>query len=84
MTEAMKEYLGIRPATAEEIEIYERVDAMMVAMPDDEFDTVLDIVNEFAFAYGAERRKAYNKIYRLAKKLALTVKELETWYWVEE
>ena len=80
MTTAMKEYFGIRPATVEEIAIFNKIEALLT---DDNFDTVLDIVNEFAFAYGQERRKAYNKAYRLGKKLGVTVKELETWYWVE-
>ena len=76
----MEEYFGVRYATEEEVATFKKIEALLT---DDDFEIAIDIIGDFACAYGQERRKAYNKAYRLAKKLGVTVEELEIWYFID-
>ena len=79
----MKNYTFTREATAEEIRDYELVEERTKDMDDGEFAEIVDMLGEYFLSYGAERKAAYNKVYRFAKKLGVTVKVLDNWYFTE-
>lgn len=79
----MKNYTFTREATAEEIRDYELVEELTKDMDDGEFMEVIDMLDEYFMNYGAERKIAYPKVYRFAKKLGVTVKTLDNWYFTE-
>lgn len=79
----MKNYTYTREATAEEIRDYELIEKLTADIDDEEFSAVVDILSKYFFNYGAERKAAYPKAYRFAKKLGVTVKALENWYFTE-
>lgn len=79
----MKNYTCAREATAEEIRDYELVEELTKDMDDDEFDKVLTMLSDYFMSYSEYRKKAYPKVYRFAKKLGVTVKVLNNWYFTE-
>ena len=70
-----------RKATAEEIAIYEKIEAQLT---EENFEQVTEEVGDFVFSYGKERKEAYNKLRKWAKRFEVTIPQLETWYCVEE
>ena len=79
----MKNYTFTREATAEEIRDYELIEKLTANMDDEEFAEVLDMLGECFINYGEARKAAYSKVYRFAKKLGVTVKALDNWYFTE-
>lgn len=79
----MKNYTFTREATAEEISDYELVEKLTAEMDDEEFSEVLDMLSDYFLSYGEARRAAYSKVYRFAKRLGITVKTLDNWYFTE-
>lgn len=73
----------IREATEKEIENYKTIEAKFEALEDDEYMTIVDTVSEYVFSYGKEKKTAYNKVYRLAKKYNTTVSNLYDWYCID-
>lgn len=81
---ALQEYTGVRYAYAEEINLYNEVEAILADMSLDEMDNIIEIVGDYVWAYKSEEiRKTYQRVYRLAKKLGTTVKALKTWYFID-
>ena len=79
----MKNYTFTREATATEIRDYELVEKLTKDMDDEEFAKVMAMLTDY-FMSGSEYRKtAYPKVYRFAKKLGVTVKTLNNWYFTE-
>ncbi len=77
----MKHYEMSRPATAEEIANYELIDSLTADYDDGELMEFLDIVSDYVTAYRPEKRKAaYNKLYRIVKKMGATVPACVDWY----
>lgn len=85
MTKELKEYLGIRNATEEEVATYYKVESLIT---DEIFDDALEIASLIPCINYCEDKKEekrnYNRAYRLAKKLGITVNDLVTWYCTEE
>ena len=79
----MKSYTYTRQATTEEIRDYELVEKLTADMDDGEFSTICAMLGEYFMGYGKARKAAYSKAYRFAKKLDVTVKVLENWYFTE-
>ena len=73
-----KEMLG-REATTEEIKVYNKVNEIVNAMEDEEFDQFVEIISERVFDWENDK-KVYNRAYRTAKKYGLTLNEAITWY----
>ena len=74
-----------RPATLDEIRIYNVVNEYANTLTDDQYFDLVDQVSEYVFAWRKdERRKAYQKLYRLARKIGVTVADLGTWYCIDE
>ena len=50
---------------------------------DEEFAEILTMLSDYFMSYGEYRKTAYPKVYRFAKKLGVTVKALDNWYFTE-
>ena len=72
-----------REATKEEMKKYNKVEAVVKAMTDDEFDKFVEVIGERVFDW-TSNKAVYNKAYRLAKKYGLTMEEVETWYCIDD
>lgn len=79
----MKTYTYTREATAKEINDYELVEKLTADIDDSEYGEVLDMLSKYFLSYGEARKAAYPKVYRFAKKLGVTVKTLDNWYFTE-
>lgn len=79
----MKNYTFTREATAAEIRDYELVEKLTKDMDDEEFSNVLTMLGDYFMDYGEARKAAYPKVYRFAKKLGVTVRTLNNWYFTE-
>lgn len=79
----MKNYTFTRKATAEEIKDYELVERLTADIDDGEFMEILDTLSEYFMNYGEARKAAFPKVFRFAKKLGVTVKVLDNWYFTE-
>lgn len=72
-----------RTATVNEVATYNKVENLLTT--DELFEKALEIVSDKVFNYNASLTKLYyNRVYRFAKSLGLTVQEMETWYFIEE
>ena len=72
-----------RYATAEEVSVFDKVEALLKNISDETFDKVVTAISDYAFDY-ERNRKYYQRIYRLAKKLGIMPSELMLWYFIEE
>ena len=79
----MKNYTFARKATAEEIKDYELVEKLTADIDDGEFMEILDTLSEYFMNYGEARKTAFPKVFRFAKKLGVTIKTLDNWYFTE-
>lgn len=73
-----------RNATEEEIKDYKTVEAILNTMPENEANDFLDRISEYAWAFGKEQCKKYNKIRKYLKQYNLTAKMVRNWYFCEE
>ena len=71
-----------RAATDEEIEIYEKVKAILYNLSDEDFETVIEACSNHAF-YGGDK-STYSRMYRQAKKYGIKPGDLMTWYYIED
>ena len=71
-----------REATAEEMEIFNRVEAVTKTMDDDEYEHFYETIGDKVFytIVKVPYKTIYQRVYRLGKKYGFTVDELETWY----
>lgn len=70
-----------RMATLEEIRIYKIVNTYMNNLSDDNYFCISNMIGEYVFAYKKEeRRRAYQALYRTARKIGVYVEDLATWY----
>ena len=75
----------IRSATAEEIAIYEKVDAALDVLSDEAVDALIEAIGDYAFSSNpAEEKKLRESLAHSAAELGVSVDELVTWYWVDE
>lgn len=70
-------------ATNEEVKVYNKVEAVVKEMTDEEFENFVEVISLRVFDYKSDKA-IYNKAYRLAKKFGLTLNEAETWYCIDE
>lgn len=73
----------VRTATATEVETFEKVDAILLAMDDDKAEAIIDVISDYVFAI-TDREAAYEQVRRAGEELGLTVEELTTWFSCEE
>lgn len=75
----------IREATAEEMAIYNRVEAVLDTLTDEETTNFIETVGDRVFRTfdKATDKAIYQRVYRLGKKYGFTVDELETWYCID-
>ena len=74
-----------RLATKEEIRIYRKVNAFLDTLTDNEYSEMVEKISVYVFEYRKnERRKAYNRLYRTAVKIGVTVSDLGTWFCMDE
>jgi hypothetical protein len=74
-----------REATTEEIAVYEIVNKYMMEISDEEYETALEKIADYVYEWQtAERKKFYNRLRGLAKKIGVSVKDLETWYCIDD
>lgn len=70
-----------RQATIEEIRIYKMVQSYMDNLTDDDYFRICNLISDYVFEYKKEqRRKAYQALYRTARKVGVYVEDLATWY----
>ncbi len=62
---------------------WHKVNNILSSLDDDIFQDYIEIIGDYQFAYGAERKRAYNRVYRIAKKLGITVNDLVLWDCIE-
>ena len=72
-----------REATKEEVKNYKIIEALTDNFNSEEFENFTNIIGDYVFSYGAERKSNYNRVYRLAKKYNTTVSMLENWYCID-
>jgi len=81
----MNQYRISRPATTEEIRIYHLVNEYAYTLNDEDYSNFVDRISRYVFEWRKmERRKAYQNVYRLARKAGVFVSDLVTWYCVDE
>lgn len=75
-------YNVTREATKEEVKVYNKVEAIIANMTEEEFNHFVETIGERVFDYKYDKA-VYNKAYRLAKKYGITLNEAETWYCID-
>lgn len=76
-------YITTVAATAAEIAAYEAVELATENYTLDELCDLIEKVGDFACSFGAERKAAYNKLRSVARKLDVSILDLETWYFID-
>ena len=66
-----------RVATEEEVKNARYIDSIIDI---DEVSYACEIIGDYIYSYGAERKRTYNRAYRYGKKLGVTVSQLVDWY----
>lgn len=73
-----------RTATPEEVANFKKVDAI-IGMDDFLFEKASELVADRVFNIDSTMTRIYyNRVYRFGKRLGVTVRELEDWYFTEE
>ena len=75
----------IREATDAEMVIFNRVEAVLNTLTEEEEARFIETVGDRVFRTfdKATDKAIYNRVYRLGKKYGFTVEELETWYCID-
>lgn len=78
----------IREATKEEKNVYAHVmdllDVWAEKHGEESAEKAIETIGDYVFSiYPYERKKNYNRVYRLAKRMGATVSELVTWYCID-
>lgn len=81
MNEAMKEYLGITPATEEEIAIYHEVEEAFSL--EEEYEKFLDLMYEEDLGDLLKNKVKSPELKALLRKNHLTMKKACTWYFID-
>lgn len=69
----------------EDIALWYKIDNALNNLDDEIFHNYIDIISDYVWEYRTiERKRAYNKVYRIGKKLGFTVSELVMWYCIED
>lgn len=72
-----------RYATAEEVSVFNKVNALLNEVSDDFYDDIVTAISNHVFMFRENTRKYYQRIYRYAKKLGVKPSELILWYYIE-
>lgn len=77
----------VRPATADEINSYDRIQAILDTLDDEIVSEIIDKVGELVFYCKpfakTPRSTLYSRVYRLAKRYGVTVHDFTTWYCID-
>lgn len=83
MNKMMNDLGLVRYATAEEVSVFNKVDALLNTVSDDFYDDIVTAISNHVFMFRENTRKYYQRIYRYAKKLGIKPSELILWYYIE-
>lgn len=68
----------------ETIAKWHKVNDILSNLDDNTFQDYIEIIGDYQWAYEtAERKRTYNRVYRIAKKLGVTVNDLVLWDCIE-
>jgi hypothetical protein len=66
------------------IKQWHKVNDILSSLDDDTFQDYIEMIGNYVWECDtAERKRAYNKLYRVAKKLGITVNDLVLWDCIE-
>lgn len=71
---------GAHCASKEERDIYQKLNTRMNSFDDEKVDEMMESIGAYIWADSTERKKAYSKVYRIAKRFEVTVNNLVDWY----
>lgn len=71
---------GAHCASKEERAIYQKLNAQMNTLDDERVDKTMESIGAYIWADSTERKRAYSKVYRIAKRFGVRVNDLVTWY----
>ncbi len=73
-----------REATKEEVANYHHINALFDSVGDEMMvERWIETIGDYVFSYGKGRKYNYNRVYRIAKRLNVTVRSLEDWYCID-
>ena len=77
--------LGIREATTEEMKTINIVENYIMTLSEEEAEWLTEIISEFVFASGLDRKTCYNRLFRYIRQNNLNFypSDLETWYCID-
>lgn len=66
------------------IKKWHKVNDILSNLDDNTFQDYIEIIGDYQWAWeSTERKRTYNRVYRIAKKLGLTVSDLVLWDCIE-
>lgn len=71
---------GIKKATVKEIKIYKKLSEKIYGLSGETFEKAIKEINNFVQSHGKERKRAYDRLRKWAKKMNCKVVDFETWY----
>ena len=75
----------VEVTNTEDIKKWYEIDSALNNLDDDIFHKYIEIIGDYVWEWkSAEHKRAYNRVYRIGKKMGFTVSELEMWYCIEE
>lgn len=75
----------VEVTNAEDIKKWYEIDNALNNLDDDIFHKYIEVIGDYVWEWKtAERKRAYNRVYRIGKKMGFTVSELEMWYCIED
>lgn len=77
------QYKRVAVTDNEIISRWHKVNNILSSLDDNTFQDYIEIISDYQFTYGIERKRAYNRVYRIAKKLGVTVNDLVLWDCIE-
>lgn len=74
----------VEVTNAEDIKKWHEINNTLASLDSKTFLNYMDIISGYVWEWKtAERKRAYNRVYRIGKKLGFTVSELEMYYCIE-
>jgi len=78
-------YKRVNVTDEADIKKWYEIDNTLSSLDDDIFNDYIDIISDYVWEWkSAERKRAYNRVYRIGKKIGYTVNELVMWYCIED
>lgn len=68
----------------DDVKKWHEINNTLASLDTETFLNYMDIISSYVWEWKtAERKRAYNRVYRIGKKLGFTVSELEMYYCIE-